>query len=199
MARDTAPGREHVGRWLRAVHTSSFGPAVAAIAGVAALAACGSSSSPSAVASVPLATATPVSTPSQTAASAQCPTGATAGSALGITLPNPVGVAGGGSTQLPPSAIGIVCEYHAATYNVIIEILSGVNPSLISSFSQHFPVPYKSVSGVGDQARSFDAPLGQGKDNEGVVATKGSTLVSVGATDTPASLAQVEALVSSLL
>ncbi len=181
------------------MHVSSLRPALAALAGAAALAACGSSSpstSPSAVASIPLATAT---APTQTAASPQCPTGATVGSALGITLPSPVGVPGGGTTQLPPAAIGEVCEYHAATYNVIIEILSGVNPSLISSFSDKFPVPYKPVSGVGDQARSFEAPLNGGKDNEGVVATKGSTLVSIGATDTPASLAQVEALVSSLL
>ena len=57
----------------------------------------------------------------------------------------------------------------------------------------------KSVSGVGDQATSFFQSLGGGKDNEGVVATKGSTLVSIGATATPASLSQVEALVNSLL
>jgi hypothetical protein len=180
------------------IHASSL-RALAAIAGVAALAACGSSSTstpPTAGASAPLATAT---APTQTAASSQCPTGATVGSALGITLPNPVGGPGGGSTHLPAGATGEVCEYHAATYNVIIEVLTGVNPSLISSFSDKFPVPYKPVSGVGDQARSFEAPLNGGKDNEGVVATKGSNLVSIGATDTPASLAQVEALVSSLL
>ncbi len=198
MGRISTSSLRLVPRWLRAVRATSIAPALAALAGVAALAACGSSS-PAATSSIPPATATPVSTPSQTAASAQCPTGATVGSALGITLPNPVGVPGGGSTQLPPAAIGEVCEYHAASYNVIIELLSGINPSLISNFSNHFPVPYVSVSGVGDQARSFDAPLGGGKDNEGVVATKGSRLVSVGATDTPASLAQVEALVSSLL
>ena len=181
------------------IRAGSLPSALAALAGVAALAACGGSSpstSPSSVASIPLATAT---APSQTAASAQCPTASTVGSALGITLPNPVGVPGGGSTQLPPAAVGEVCEYHAATYNVIIEILSGVNPSLISSFSGHFPVPYTSVSGVGDQARSFKVALNGGTDNEGVVATKGSKLVSIGATATPASLAQVEALVSSLL
>ncbi len=180
------------------IHGGSLRPALVALAGVAALAACGSSStstSPTAVASIPLATATP----SQTAASAQCPTGATVGSALGITLPNPIGVAGGGSTQLPPAAIGEVCEYHTAAYNVIIELLAGVSPSFISNFSDRFPVPYKSVSGVGDQARSFEVPLNGGKDNEGVVATKGSKLVDVTATSTPASLAQVEALVSSLL
>jgi len=181
------------------IRPNSLPLALAALAGVAALAGCGGSStatSPTAGASAPLATAT---APSQTAASGQCPTGTSVGSALGITLPSPVGVPGGGSTQLPAGATGEVCEYHAATYNVIIEVLSSVNPSLISSFSDKFPVPYKSVSGVGDQARSFLAPLNGGKDNEGVVATKGSTLVSVDATDTPASLAQVEALVSSLL
>ena len=40
---------------------------------------------------------------------------------------------------------------------------------------------------------------GGGKFNEGVVATKGKTLVAITATATPASLAQVEALVSQLL
>jgi hypothetical protein len=114
-------------------------------------------------------------------------------------VPAPVGIAGGGATQLPAGATGEVCDYHAQTFNVIIEVLSNISPSFISKFSSRFPVPYKSVSGLGDQARSFVAPLGGGKDNEGVVATKGSTLVSIDATATPASLAQVEALVSQLL
>lgn len=62
-----------------------------------------------------------------------------------------------------------------------------------------FSVAYKSVSGVGDQARSFSQPLNAGKDNEGVVATKGSNLVDITATGTSASLSQIEALVSQLL
>ena len=45
----------------------------------------------------------------------------------------------------------------------------------------------------------FSQSLGGGKDNEGVVASKGSTLVSIDATATPASLGQVQSLVSSLL
>jgi hypothetical protein len=61
------------------------------------------------------------------------------------------------------------------------------------------PVPYASVSGVGDQARSFSQPLGGGTDNEGVAATKGSTLVGVIATATPATLTQIEALINRLL
>ena len=55
------------------------------------------------------------------------------------------------------------------------------------------------MSGLSDQATSFYQSLGSGKDNEGVVATKGQTLVSVGATSTPATLSQVDALVNSLL
>jgi hypothetical protein len=39
----------------------------------------------------------------------------------------------------------------------------------------------------------------RGKDNEGVVATKGSTVVSIIATGTPASLSQIETLVNLLL
>ena len=49
------------------------------------------------------------------------------------------------------------------------------------------------VSGVGDQAYSFAQSLCAGSVNEGVVATKRSMLVSIGATDTPATLAQVDA------
>lgn len=82
---------------------------------------------------------------------------------------------------------------------MIIERLTNISPSYISQFSTNFPVPFTTVSGVGDQARSFSAPIGGGKDNEGVVATKGMTLVAIIATATPATLAQVEALVKQLL
>jgi hypothetical protein len=108
-------------------------------------------------------------------------------------------LAGGGATQLPAGATGEVCDYHAQSFNVIIEVLRNISPSFISKFSSRFPVAYKTVSGVGDQARSFTAPIGNGKDNEGVVATKGSILVSITATATPATLPQVEALVNQLL
>jgi hypothetical protein len=128
-----------------------------------------------------------------------CPTAATVGAALGITLPKPTGVPYSGGTPLPAGATGIACEYHAQSYNVIIELLANIDPSYISQFSNHFPVPYASVSGVGDQARSFMQSIGGGKDNEGVVATKGRNLVALVATATPASLAQIEALVNQLL
>jgi hypothetical protein len=52
---------------------------------------------------------------------------------------------------------------------------------------------------VGDEARSFSQALGGGKENEGVVAVKGSRSDAIVATDTPASLAQVEALINQLL
>lgn len=165
------------------------------------LVACGGSSTgstPTPVASAPLATA-PLATPTAAVASAQCPTGSSVGSALGVTVPNAVGVAGGGTTQLPAGATGLVCEYHGTAANVIIEVFTNISPSFISQFSVHFPVPYKTVSGLGDQARSFFQTLGGGKDNEGVVSTKGSTLVAIDATATPATLSQVEALVNSLL
>jgi hypothetical protein len=114
-------------------------------------------------------------------------------------LPDAAGVAGGGATQLPSGATGLVCDYHATSENVIIVRITNINPSDISQFSKNFPGGYKTVSGVGDQARSFFQNLGNGKDNEGVVASKGMTIVSIGATYTPASLAQVEALVNQLL
>jgi hypothetical protein len=81
----------------------------------------------------------------------------------------------------------------------LITVLQNIPASFISQFSAHFPVAFQSVSGVGDQARSFSQSLGGGKDCEGVVATKGTTLVGIIATDTPASLSQLEALVSQFL
>ena len=173
------------------------------LAFAATLAACGSAT-PSPTTSAPGATPTAaaptsaVATPTASAASAVCPTGATVGSALGTTLPNATGVGGGGG-QLPAGVAGVVCNYHTASENVIIEVLLNINPSIISNFTKNFPGGVKSVSGLGDQATSFYVTLGAGKDNEGVVATKGSTLVSIGATATPASLSQIEALVNSLL
>lgn len=94
---------------------------------------------------------------------------------------------------------GEVCDYHASTYNVIIERLTKISPSFITQFSSNFPVAFTTVAGVGDQARALSVSLGGGKDNEGVVATKGTTLVAIVATATPATLAQSEALVNQLL
>ncbi|HUY72971.1 MAG TPA: hypothetical protein VMW11_00500 [Candidatus Dormibacteraeota bacterium] len=171
------------------------------LAAVIALAACGGSgvASPSAAASTPSATGAAPSIPTATAAPRSCPTAATVGTALGITVPKPVGVAGGGGTQLPAGATGIVCEYPGQSLNVIIVVVTNIDPSLIAQFSSRFPVAYASLSGVGDQARSFSQSLGGGKDNEGMVATKGRTLVSITATATPASLAQIGALINRLL
>jgi hypothetical protein len=154
---------------------------------------------PAAAGATPASPVTAAPLPTTTQAAASCPTAATVGTALGVTVAEPVGVAGGGGTQLPAGAKGMACEYGGVGLNVIIELISNIDPSYISKFSAKFPVHYQSVSGVGDQARSFRQTLGAGKDNEGVVATKGSTLVAITATATPASLAQVEALVSQLL
>jgi hypothetical protein len=107
-------------------------------------------------------------------------------------------VAPPGASTLPAGAAEEVCEYHAATYNVIIVRITNISPSNITQFSSKFPVAFTTVSGVGDQARSFSVPLGGGKDNEGLVATKGTTLVAITATATPASLTQIEALVNQL-
>lgn len=194
-------------------HNSPRWLAVTALIFGVTLSACGGSSggSPSTVATATsattaatpaattAATTTPVSSHSATAAAASCPTAETVGAALGITVNKPVGVAGGGGTQLPAGAKGLACDYSGTGLNVIIVMISNVDPSSITLFSSKFPVAYKSVSGVGDQARSFSQPLNGGKDNEGVVATKGSTLVDITATATPASLAQIEALVNQLL
>ena len=152
-----------------------------------------------ATAAATTAATTAIASPATTQAAASCPTAAIVGAALGITVNKPVGVAGGAGTQLPASAKGLACDYSGTGLNVIIELISNIDPSSIALFSSKFPVAYASVSGVGDQARSFSQPLNGGKDNEGVVATKGSTLVSIIATGTPASLSQIEALVNQLL
>jgi hypothetical protein len=167
----------------------------------AGLAACGSSGTTPSSSGAPATSAATAAaaTPTAPPASAQCPSGTTVGSALGTTLPNPVGVAGGGGTPLPGGATGMVCDYHTTAENVIIVLITNISPTYISMFSSHFPVAFQTVPGVGDQARAFSQSLGNGKDNEAVVATKGSTIVSIGATATPASLSQVESLVSSLL
>lgn len=148
------------------------------------------------IAPVPTGTVAAVSTG---VAAASCPTAATVNTALGVNVPAPVGVSAGGTTTLPAGSKVIVCDYHTAALNVIIEVITNTDPSIISKFSDKFPIAYTSVPGVGDQARSFLQQLGGGKDNEAVVATKGSTLVDVTATATPASLGQVEALVTQLL
>jgi hypothetical protein len=145
------------------------------------------------------ATQVPLPSALTTGAGDRCPTAVTVDAALGTTLPKPVSIVGGGGTALPAGAIGLSCEYAGKAYNVIIQLIANIDPSNISKFSARYPVPYVSVSGVGDQARSFVQTLGAGRDNEGVVATKGNKLVAITATATPASLAQVEALVNQLL
>ena len=130
--------------------------------------------------------------------SSSAPPAATVDAALGTSLPAPVGIATG-STQLPAGATGVACEYHASAYNVIIELLTNVPSSYIANFTAKFPVQATAVSGLGDQADSFSQSLGGGKNNEGVVASKGSTMVDITATDTPATLAQIEALITTLL
>ncbi len=128
-----------------------------------------------------------------------CPTGPVVGAALGLTLSAPTMIPGGGGPALPAGATGVACDYRGTSSNVLIQLISNIDPSAIGQFSAKFPVPYAAVAGVGDQARSFRQDLNGGKNNEGVVATKGSSLVEITATATPATLAQVEALVNQLL
>jgi|HubBroStandDraft_1064217.scaffolds.fasta_scaffold58060_2 hypothetical protein len=192
--------------------SNSYWIPFATLAAAAILAACGSSSpatssssgsTPTAAPTAPPATAAPtVALPTTTTASSSCPSGSTVASALGTAaLPNPTGIVGGGSTQLPAGATGIVCEYLAAAAgeNVIVEVIQNIPSSYISAYSSKFPAAFKSVSGLGDIARSFSASIGGGKTDEGVVAAQGTTIVAVVATGTPASLSQIESLVSSLL
>ncbi len=166
----------------------------------ATLAACGSSTPASSGGPVATPSATvAAATPTVAAAAATCPSGSSVGSALGMTLPDATNVVGGSTATLPSGATGIVCDYHGTTDNVLITALYNIPASYISQFSNHFPVAFKTVSGVGDVARSFFQPLGAGKNNEGLVAAKGTTVIAIVATYTPATLSQLEALVNSLL
>jgi hypothetical protein len=182
---------------VKGTFKTSWRFALALVVMTSALAACGSTTGTPPPGSTP--TVSAVALPTITAAPITCPTAGTVGSALGMTLPAPVGVKPPGGSPFPPGATAEVCDYHTQTLNVIIEVVRNITPSDIALFSIHFPVAYKSVSGVGDQARSFSVSIGGGRDNEGLVATKGSTLVAITATATPASLAQLEALVNQLL
>lgn len=166
------------------------------VAGVFLAAACGGSGGSATASSTPSSSAVALISP--TAASKTCPTAAKVDAALGVTLPKPTGVAGG-SGGLPAGATGVTCEYHATAYNVLIELISNFDPSMITLYSNRFPVAFTNVAGVGDQARAFKQSLNGGKVNEGVVATKGRNLVLIIATATPATLAQVESLVNQLL
>jgi hypothetical protein len=167
----------------------------------ATLAACGGSSGTATPSTSSSAAATPTVAPTATAstAAAQCPSGSTVGSALGMTLPDATNVVGGNTATLPAGATGIICDYHGASDNVLITALANIPASYISQFSNHFPVAFKPVSGVGDVARSFFEPLGAGRNNEGLVAAKGTNVIAIVATYTPATLSQLEALVNSLL
>lgn len=178
---------------------SSWRLALTLLVLTSALAACGGSTAGTTPPAGSTPTVSAVALPTITTAPTTCPSAGTVGSALGITVPAPVGVKPTGVSPFPPGATVEVCDYHAQTFNVIIEVLRNITASDISKFSSQYPVAYKSVSGVGDQARSFSVSIGGGRDNEGVVATKGSTLVAIVATATPASLGQVEALVNQLL
>src|SRR5664280_99953 len=171
--RQTTNGRSSAARPGRArkeaLHMSHNGSrrlAVTALVLGVIVSACGSSSAtpltvPTAATAVPATAATPAPTTAPiatatiaaAAAAASCPTAATVGSALGITLPYPTTVAGGGGTSLPAGATGVACEYAGIGMNVIIELITNISPTYIDQFSGKFPVTYKSVSGVGDQAR----------------------------------------------
>jgi len=157
---------------------------------------------PTAVITGPIVSAAPsVAAVASAAASGPgtCPSATAVGSALGITVSAPVAVPGGGGDQLPAGATAIACDYHGTGLNVIVEEITNVDPSYLSKFTAKFPVAPVAVPGLGDQADSFRQALNGGKDNEGVVAAKGSTIVEVTATDTPATLTQLETLVGSLL
>ena len=84
--------------------------------------------------------------------------------------------------------------------NVIIEV-HPEHPVVVRLRIQ-LEVPYEFQNRCPGWATSpapSSTTVGGGKTNEGVVAAQGTTIVAVVATDTPATLTQVESLVGSLL
>jgi hypothetical protein len=187
-------------------HHGSARIAVTLLALAGSLAACGGStaSSSTGATSGAAATATPAaSTPTAAAFNAaSCPDATTVGSALGVTLPAPTGVPSG--VKLPTGATGVVCNYLSSSLDVLISMVSNISSSYVAQqeqavTSRSATVKFTSVSGVGDQAVSYDYTFSGSFTAEGVLATKGSNFVAVSATRTPATLSQVEALVNQLL
>ena len=176
------------------------------------LGACGASTSPLASTAAspgssggtasPAASTGAIPTVLATTASLACPAAPIVDAALGVTVAPPVNVTGGSpSATFPPGALVIVCEYVGVGegQNVVIGLLDNMPASTIDTYSNRFPVPFSAVPGLGDDARAWRQTLSSGVTNEGVVAVSGSNLVNITATGTPATLAQVEALVRSLL
>ena len=129
------PGGDSRKEALRMSPNSPRWLAAAALVFSVIVSACGSSSGTPSAATAALTTASPAvatiaastaataaipSPAAATTAAASCPTAATVGASLGITVSNPIGVAGGGGAQLPPGATGVACDYSGTGLNVII-------------------------------------------------------------------------------
>jgi hypothetical protein len=77
---------------------------------------------PAPVATGPSTLVAPVATTGPSPSTVRCPTAATVGSALGITVSQPVAVPGGGGTPLPAGTTGVSCDHRAAAASVLIEV-----------------------------------------------------------------------------
>ena len=172
---------------------------------VLALAGCGSSSAGASSPAGAGGTATPtaaVSTPTPTSgatSAVSCPTAGEVGSALGITVPAP--------TTIGTSADGVSCNYLSTSpaLDVVVSIVHGISTSYLGTAESELQssaattgFSFTAVSGVGDEAYSYDYSISAGTAL-GIIAVKGTTFVGIACTMTSATLSQVEAYAKTLL
>ena len=184
------------------------------VAGVAllcsvAVAACGatssgaSSSGPGAAAgtatpSAAASTATATATPASGTTTASCPSASDVGAALGITVPAP--------TVYGASAAGISCNYLSGSADVLVSVVHGIPTGYLAeaeatmqATSASLGLGFTPLSGVGDQAYTYDYTVTATESALGIIAVKGTTFVGIACTMTTTTLSQVEAYVKQLL
>jgi len=103
----------------------------------------------------------------------------------------------------------VACNYESTTtpvFDVTISIVNGIPASYLTEAEATMQasaaaagLTFSSVSGVGDQAYSYDYSITAGATALGILAVKGTTFVGIACTMTTATLSQVEAYAKQLL
>lgn len=168
-----------------------------------ALAGCGGTSSGPPATSAAVGSATPTVAPTATpigSTAASCPTASEVGSALGLSLPAP--------TTIGTSAAGVACNYLSTSpaLDVEVSIVHGIPAGYLStaeltlqSSAATSGFSFTAVSGLGDQAYSYDYTLSPSGTALGIIAVKGTTFVGIACTMTSTTLSKVEAYAKQLL
>jgi hypothetical protein len=103
----------------------------------------------------------------------------------------------------------VVCNYLVTSpteQDVVVEIVHGISASYLASAEASMQATtatsgfaFTAVSGVGDEAYSYDYTITAGASALGILAVKGTTFVGIACTMTSTSLSQVEAYAKQLL